>query len=278
MLAMVTSRAWLKSVVVLGLVSGLAQAAGSTVDVAGKSVDLTKLKAVEVTRPDLQVGGQRHYRGVPLSSVVDSLKPGKQADTVLLKFANGMQVPLPRDAKLWKELEPFIALEVERDGAWSADFPEVAKAGAEERDVRPLVFNGNKFVVSTAAHPAVAPAARENGFTPFAYVDTLVGVELVNAAEREQAIKVTRDAAAQSGFKVFLSHCQFCHGVRQVGARYGRDFATPSLAEKDAKALLLHVRYRDADAAEKGQMMPYFKDVGADDVKALLTWIRAVEK
>jgi mono/diheme cytochrome c family protein len=258
--------------------AGGALAAGSTIDVGGKQVDLAKLKRVEVTRPDIQARGQAHYRGVPLSVLVASLKPAKVHDAVLLKFANGMQVPLPRDEKLWKELDPFIALEVEREGVWTSAFPEIAKVGAEERDVRPLVFNGNKFVVNSVTHPAVPEEARLDGFTPFAYVDTLVGVELINTSAREKSLRVADDEAVQSGFKVFLGHCQFCHGVRTTGAKYGRDFASPSLASKDARELLLHVRYRDRDAAEKGLMMPFFKDVKGDDVKALIAWLRAVEK
>lgn len=257
--------------------SGVAFAAGGAIiEVGGKTVDLTKLKRVEVTRPDLQAGGQAHYRGVPLAVLVAQLKPAKKLDTVLLRFANGMAVPLPREDKLWKELDPFIALQVEREGSWSADFPEISKVGAEDRDVRPLVFNGNKFVVSTSSHPSVPEAARVDGFTPFAYVDSLAAVELVNGAEFERTLLAGGGPDAQPGFRVFLGHCQFCHGVRSVGARYGRDFAAPSLADKDAHQLMLHVRYRDRDAAEKGLMMPFFKDVSSDDAKAIVAWVRAV--
>lgn len=272
---MVTSRLLLVGAV---LVTKAAFGAGSTIDVAGKPVNLATLKSVEVTRPDIQAAGQAHYRGVTLSSVVALVKAPATADTVLLHFANGMQVPLPRDPKQWRELDPFIALSVERDGVWSAAFPEVTKAGAEDRDARPLVFNGNKFVVSTTAHAAVPEVARLNGFTPFAYVDSLVAVELVSAAQRERALKGTSSETARDGFKVFVGRCQFCHGVKLAGAKYGPDFALPRLAEKDARELLLHVRYRDRDAAEKGLMMPFFKDVSAEDIKALLTWLRALER
>jgi len=254
----------------------------SPLAVAGKapgSLDLSTLPQVEVTRPDIQYARDGHYRGVPLWTVIATLKEPRDADLVLLRFQNGMVIPLPRrDEKLWRELDPFIALELERDGTWSRAFPEIRKTGAENRDVRPLIFAGkNKLVVGTLTHPDVPEAARLDGFTPFALADSLAEVELATAATYWAPFQPAgASAEVKKGFGVFKARCQFCHGVKGAGSRYGPELKAG--LKDDAHALFLHVRYREREAPEKGLMMPFFKDVSGEDAKALFAWMKAVSK
>lgn len=240
-------------------------------------VDLSAKPKVEVTREDVQYPGEKlKYRGVYLRSLLDAMERHGRSDLVLLHFANGMAVPLPiDDLELFKTLDPFVATELKVNDLWLSTFPMITKQGAETRDVRPLKFGKNKLVVATKVHPFTTKASQDDGFTPFFFCDSLIGIEFVREAEWYKQFDLGRTDGEKAGFTVFKSHCQYCHSVREVGGRYGIDFIKPNpVVERiGVQGLYLHVRYRDRDAPEKGQMMPFFRDVTKDDVTALHAWL-----
>jgi hypothetical protein len=239
-------------------------------------VDLATKPKVEVTREDIQYPGEKmKYRGVSLRSLLDVMERNGRSDLVLLHFTNGMAVPFPiDDLEVLKTLDPFIATELQVAGLWISAFPMVTK-GAEGKDVRPLKFQKNKLVVGTKLHPFTTKASQADGFSPFSFVDTLIGIEFVRSVEWYKQFDIGTTDAEKAGFTVFKSHCQFCHSLREVGGRYGIDFLkpTPVVERIGVQGLYLHVRYRDRDAPEKGQMMPFFKDVTKDDVTAVHAWL-----
>lgn len=244
------------------------------------SVDLAAKPKREVTREDIQYPGEKmKYRGVPLRSLLEVMERTGRSDLVLLHFANGMAVPLPvDDLELLKKLDPFVATELQVNNLWISAFPMVSKKGAEQRDVRPLKFQRNKLVVSSLAHPFTTAASQGDGFSPFFFADTLTGIEFVRAEEWYKQFDLGTTELEKAGFAVFKSHCQFCHSIHEVGGRYGIDFMkpTPVVERIGVQGLYLHVRYRDRDAPEKGQMMPFFRDVTKDDVAALHAWLTAL--
>ncbi len=244
------------------------------------TVDLQSKPKLEVTREDLQYGGAKtKYRGVSLRALLETLDHTGRSDMVLLHYLNGMSVPLPiDDLELLKTLDPFVATELQVDGVWTNKFPPLTKKGAENRDARPLIFQGNKVVVASAAHPFTSKASRDDGFTPFFFGDTLTGIEFVRAENWYKQFDLGTSAPEKRGFELFKSHCQYCHSLREVGGRYGIDFLKPNPIVKriGVQDLFLHVRYRDRNAPETGQMMPFFKDVSKDDVGAIYAWLQAV--
>jgi mono/diheme cytochrome c family protein len=243
------------------------------------AVDLSKLPQEERTLADAQLGETHKYRGVPLAAVLQAAPPGVEPDLVLLHFRNGMLVPVPfRDARAMGRLDVFVALavEVEENGkkSFTASFPPLRKKGAESRDARPIFFDGNKVVVKTRWLPAVGLEGAD-AFSPWAHVDRLEGLEYVKAdAWRKQF--TFGDAQLQKGLDVFLSRCAFCHGLRKVGADFGWDFAEPiPIADiRPAQALVLHARYREGDAPERGLMMPSVKEFSDADAKLLWKWLK----
>lgn len=239
-------------------------------------VDLSAKPKIEVTREDLQYPGEKmKYRGVYLRALLETIERNGRSDLVLLHFANGMVVPMPiDDLEVLKALDPFIATELQVNTLWISAFPMVTK-GAEGRDARPLKFGKNKLVVATRAHPFTTKAAQADGFSPFFFCDSLIGIEFVRSGEWYKQFDVGRTDAEKAGFVVFKSHCQYCHSVRELGGRYGIDFIKPKpvVERLQVQGLYLHVRYRDRDAPEKGQMMPFFKDLTKDDVTALHAWL-----
>jgi hypothetical protein len=244
-------------------------------------VVLDKLALVDGKRFDAQYGGQRAVRGIALASVIDGFAPDPSLDLAILHFANGMAVPIPfRDADAMKRLDAFVArgMETHPGGPVRAGFfPDIRRKGATE-DPRPIVFSGNKVVVAVLWHPAVAAAAQP-AFSPWRHTDTLAGIELVTAKAYYKQFDVGGGEMVERGLAVFQQSCQFCHGVRKVGAKFGWDFVEPNPIwsfHRPAKNLFLHVAYKPLDAAERGLMMPAMRFMSQDDAGLLWRWLKAI--
>jgi len=140
------------------------------------------------------------------------------------------------------------------------------------------VFSGNKIVVAVLWHPAVAAAAQPT-FSPWRHTDTLTGIELVSSKAYYLQFAVGGDDFVPRGQAVFQQSCQFCHGVRKVGAKFGWDFVEPApiwTVHRQPKNLFLHVAYKPLDAAERGLMMPAMRFMSQDDAALLWRWLKAV--
>lgn len=243
-------------------------------------VDLAALPSEVRQLADPQYeGAKRWYRGVALQAVLERTPPGPGVDLALLHFQNEMLIPVPFNApEVMKRLGVFVALATaERPdaGSFSPSFEPAAKPGAAATDRRPLRFEGNKLVVPSAWHPMVAAKA-SGTFNPWRFADSLVAIEYVDAAAWYGQFE--RSAATRAGSDAFRGRCQFCHGARKVGASYGWDFVEPYPLFKHRRpdSLLLHTRYRELDAAERGLMMPAFPELTAAEVDALWLWLEAV--
>lgn len=180
------------------------------------TIDLSTKPKTEVTRDDFQYEGMKaKYRGVSLRALLDTLERPGRTDLALLHFNNGMIIPLPTDDyELMKTLDPFVATELKVNDLWITAFPMVTKKGAEGRDARPLKFQFNKVVVGTNLHPFTSKAAQADGFSPFFFADSLVGIELVRAENWYKQFDVGTTPEEKRGFAVFKSHCQYCHATR----------------------------------------------------------------
>ena len=248
---------------------------------AVKKLDLDAIGLSEVEQPDVQYEGTFHFKAVPLKKILDKAAPPESVDLALLHFANGMVVPLPfRDEALMERLRPVVAraIRIEPAKPWSVGkFPEIAKKVQGYVDVRPIRFGANKLVVADRLHPDVPEAARTT-FSPWIHVDTLVGIELVQAAAYYRQFDVSPAAAV--GLKIFKESCQFCHGVRRVGASYGADAVEPlpMYSERKAGNLFFHIRYRTENAPSRGLMMPALKHISEADATQLWQWLKALDE
>lgn len=226
-------------------------------------------------RFDAQAGAKRWYLGVPLGAVLSQHARSSDSDLALLHFTNGMIVPVPIPNS---NSEIFIARATRRAKNDPADyaFPEVPKKQGMRPDPRPITFGANKVVVEGLEHP-FAPDPKSSSFSPWAYVDTLIGIELVRRERWDRQFDVGT-GVIRHGRDVFLSRCQFCHGVREVGAKFGWDFVdpTPLFEYRTPKSLYPHVRFQNTIAAEKGAMMPAQKDVVPAEIEDLWAWMKAI--
>jgi mono/diheme cytochrome c family protein len=246
-----------------------------------QSLNLDTLPLVEGERFDAQYEGKRVFRGIALASVIERFAPDPSLDLAILHFANGMAVPVPfRDAAAMKRLDPFIArgMETHRKGAVKTDFfTDIRKKGTMA-DARPIVFHGNKVVVAERWHPVLAAGA-EATFSPWAHVDSLANIELVAAAPYYRQFEAGAELPVKAGLAVFQQTCQFCHGVRKVGAKFGWDFVDPTPLysyRKPSRNLFYHIAYKPLDAAERGLMMPALKSMTEQDAAKLWVWMRAI--
>jgi hypothetical protein len=243
-----------------------------------RRVDLDSLTPTRVERFDAQYGGTRVFAAVPLQALLDQVKAPASADLALLHFANGIVVPLPyRDLAVMRRLQPWVArgMHLADKGMTVGEFDPITGKVREYIDVPVVKFVGNKVVVAERWHPDV-PARAEKDLSPWAHVDSLIGIELVNAAAYNSMFNV--DEKTASGFALYRQSCQFCHGVRQVGAKFGWDFVVPYPVHKwrkPAQRLYMHVKLRRLDAVERGQMMPALKYMTPEDASAVWAWLES---
>jgi mono/diheme cytochrome c family protein len=245
------------------------------------TVDLHSLALTEGRRFDAQYGKYLWFEGVPLTVLLARLEPPASVDLALLHFANGMVVPLPlRNQQVLDQLDPFIALRMRASprGPYQTALPPLTRKARDYVDVPVTRFSGNKMVVARLWHPAVADRAQAD-FSPWAFVDTLVAVELVAAAPYYKQFDVDSGSESRAGLALFQQTCQFCHGARKVGAKFGWDFVDPAPLysyRKGEARLYYHVHFRRYDAVERGQNMPALKFMTQEDAGKLWQWLKAI--
>jgi len=241
-------------------------------------IDLDKLPQKQEQRMDAQYGSSAFYRGVPLQAIIAKYNPPSQADLVLLHFRNGMLVPLPfRDARAMSRLNPLLAVAMApaAEGPFAERFPPINRRFEGFADIPQVMFSGNKLVVSERWHPDVPEAARE-AFSPWGTTDSLYGLEFAESSAYYRQFYPGKDFGR--GAELFRQSCQFCHGVRKVGASFGWDFAQPielHTYRKNPERLYYHIRYRVEYRATLEQM-PALKHITEEEAGHLWRWMRAV--
>lgn len=255
-------------------------------------VDLDALPQQERSGVDAQYGAEIRMRGAALSELFLRVKIPASADLALLRFDNGLQIPLAfRDAALMAKLAPFVARATtsDRKGPLRAGAIEALSRPPTVEDLRPLSFHGNKLVVSD---PALAPmlASIVKDLRPFMYADSLASIDFV---ERE-AWEARLDAgpATRDGRAVFLGSCRYCHAIRGQGGALGWDFVEPypiysdewikrlkaGANERDftpARTMLaVHVKYRAGVGGTR--TMPALRGMRPAEITALWAWLQAI--
>lgn len=258
-----------------------------------ESLVLTAVPNQVIESADIQYDATYEYWGVPVAQLLAIYSPPPAVDLALLRFANGTVVPLPfREPKVMARLAPFVARAMRVHGEQHfrvGQFFPMSKKQERYADVRPLAFGANKMVVRERWLPGV-PVASLAFFSPWSQVDTLVGIELVQAAAYRRQVDVEPEAHA--GAALFWQSCGFCHAVRGVGGALGWDFVEPvaiysdewqrRFGRGDAPAVdgernfYYHVRYRAQ--VTPGRAMPGLRFTSEEDAQAIWQWIAAAAR
>jgi hypothetical protein len=240
-----------------------------------KQLDLDQQTLTSVKKKDVQYGETRSFKGLSLASVLASYDPPATLDMVILHFANGVLIPLPRSEA---EQSPglFIARYTRNSKkAWTSLFPPVAKEDPTFRykDPNPVTFSGNKLVSTTQRHPDVTSKV----FSPWLLAGSLTGIEFANRDAYYGQFSAKNN---EGGLKVWTARCQFCHGVNKVGADFGWDFVdpVPVWKLKNAEHVYNKLKYPYHDALERGLQMPTQTDVSQAEVGSLWGWIEKLGK
>jgi len=255
-------------------------------------VDLDALPQRVTQGKDPQYDAELRMRGLPLQEVLASVPIPASADLALLRFDNGLQIPISfRDAAFMKRLAPFVARATTTD-RWVSLVPgqiEAPRRPPTEDDLRALRFHGNKVVVSDPTLAPVLPSAAKD-LRPWMHADSLSSIELVEQSAWEAQFDA--GPATAEGRRVYLGTCRYCHGVRGSGGAYGWDFVEPypiysddwmrrlkrgagELNPMPGKTMLsIHVRHRAG--VDGSRTMPALRGMRTQEVTALWAWLQAV--
>lgn len=242
-----------------------------------RKIALGALPLQTFERTDPQYERKLTFRGFALKSLLDRATPPAKADLALLHTANGMTIPVPfRDAVAMKRMDVMIAREVVIDGK-PAPLPGVPRRTGTFAHVPGIEFQGHKLSVAEPWHPMLSDKVAAEEFSPWRHADTLVAIEFVVARPYYAQFDVADGDDARAGMQIYKETCQFCHGARRVGAKYGWDFVEPlPLASwrTTAQSLYWHVAFRRFDAAERNLTMPALKHMTESDAAHVFRWMQ----
>lgn len=250
-----------------------------------KVVDLAKLNTRIIKLLDIQYEVKKSFKAVSLLKIIKNAATKSTSDLVLLHFENGMIVPVPleSDYKTFTRLNLQIAVGIKEGGKWTKKFPSISKKNIRYKDPMPNVFAGNKLVVTNTWYPIISDKSfrtiekvDKNKFTPWEHVNSLTGIEFVNARAYFKQFKAKKSLDKNIGFEVFLRRCQYCHGVRGVGSSFGWDYLdpVPIYELRNANNIHLRVKYKFHDSFMRGLLMPNQEDFSKGEASVLWGWLK----
>ncbi|MFW7380858.1 MAG: c-type cytochrome [Oligoflexus sp.] len=225
---------------------------------------------------DFQYGKAYEYKAINLFEWLMSHKLPAHVNTANLVFQNGMIIPMPLNSSQGPLVWLAWHFRQSPKESWQREFPIIEKPSDQWRDPRPLVFQGNKLIVSNQRFFPRPEWDISDDFSPFKHTNSLLRIDLVDYNEWNQQFFVSSLAAALRGQKIFTDRCQFCHSVWGAGAKYGWDFTDPLpvYQQRTAQSLLYHVKYPKNHALERGLMMPTQNGLEAGEAEDLWQWMR----
>lgn len=237
---------------------------------AARTVPFQSLDWTAESKFDLQYEADRRYQLVPLDEVLAAAQKKTAADLAVLRFQNGMAIPVPLKPDGRLSVPLFLARATKTDRRWSRDFPALDRSKPTQVDRRPIRFYGNKVIYG---------GPKRTGFTPYRYANSLKSIVLVKKSAYEAKFRPEKPSEeAIAGQRVFLANCQFCHALDGHGGTFGWDFSDPlpvSAYRKSPTSLYYHVHYREKDAPNKGLLMPALRHISPKDIDQLWAWLAA---
>ena len=242
-------------------------------------VQINKLKTIHKKLIDIQYDLTENYEGIYLRDLVAGYN-AKNNDLIILHFSNNTLIPMSKndfDEKFSRTV--FLAIKIKIGKKWTSEFPKSRYGYSMHQNPLPVEFSGNKLVVSSGIHPYVDWKG-EKDFSPWKFAASLVGIEYAERNAYERQFSVTQNVKAIEGQMIFLSRCQYCHGVNQLGAQFGWNVngPIPLYQKRDAGSLFLKVKYPKVKGNYLDTGMPNQRDFTEDEAKSLWEWLKAATK
>ena len=229
-----------------------------------KALVFDQAARTQATWFDVQDGYEHNLRGLPLTELLARAKAPKSIDAVVFSYADGMEVPLRLAQK--DEVEAiFVALE---HGDARNDFATTYTMHDQSELPCPKVVYGRKV----------------KEFSIWIYPGALTSIRLVNwKAYEAHLAQPTRRLPDQSGWPIYMRHCQSCHGIGGLGAKRGPDFLSDMEAYRRIPAFEVTDVSQHPSLHEKVKgfaegKMPVMTQVSNEDIGTLWRWLHAIHK
>jgi len=173
------------------------------------TVSLNQATRVRMRTFDVQDKQDHEVRGVPFRSLLALANVPKSADTALILYTDGMQIPVRLADKQTIDAI-FIALEHgDAKEHFTTRYPLFG--GATELSCPKVIYAGKVG----------------DAYTIWRYPMEFGGVRFVTWTSYEAELaQPTRAMQDRSGWPIYVRHCQPCHGIGGQGAKRGPDFSS----------------------------------------------------
>lgn len=213
---------------------------------------------------DVQDGREHSVRGLPLRKLLGQLATPKRVDTVVFAYTDGMQIPVKLSDR--PEVDALFVAFFHGDvlERFSSTYPV-----------------DKKFELTC---PKVVYGRKAGRYILWHSPTQLASIRLVTwRAFEAQLAQPTRRVPNKAGWKLYLQHCQACHGIGGQGATRGPDFLShmdayrriPPLAQtNEGEIPSLHEKvtgYVDGT-------MPVLNHIRDADITKLWNWLHAIHR
>jgi len=215
---------------------------------------------------DAQDGREHNVRGISLRSLLTLASAPKAVDAIVITYTDGMEIPVRLADKETVDAL-FIALE---------------HGDVLDRFVTRYPLQGRGMEVPC---PKVVYTRKVVGsYTIWRYPTELATIKLVTWKSYEAKLaQPTRSMSDRSGWRLYLQHCQPCHGIGGQGAKRGADFLSsmeayrrvpPHAATDWDEQPSLHEKVKgNVDGT-----MPLLNHVSNKDITSLWRWLHAIHR
>lgn len=241
-------------------------------------INLDALKLEKRTIKDVHYNKDKTYLGVPVLDLITTYKPSLKLNLALLHFANGIIYPIRLEERQAIE-HIFVAKKMLQGKKFVAKFPNASLTQSIRGKKREIKI---QFTTSKIAAPKNWLLLGKNKepihkhFNPIQHADRLVGIEFADAEAYYNQFKVADVQGYFYGRVSYIGRCQYCHSVRGIGPKFGRDFVQGTPIYQSIKPIDLFRQVKRPDRGVSAQLMPHQPDFTISEAKDLWRWLRDV--
>ena len=231
-----------------------------TIDLQSPRLPLAALASYKVTVDDPVYKQTKHYQGVRLNEVVDTLAPAAsripETAHLVMVCLDGYRAALP--LSLARQGGILANRDIDAKEAW-----EALPAGTAVKTPAPYYL---------VWEPSAAAGAAK---LPWPY--GVVGIEVWSADPADRARPVRTDGAVGRGYEVFRQKCISCHRINGAGGTLGAELNTPVNVTEYWNRIALKQFILDPTAIRADSKMPRLSSLTSDEVESVLSYLDSMK-